>query len=366
MLRIISGVLIVVALSMLAAARIRRPNMPVAHSCACAPVASMLSWRPLNKGVSGDGENSKAYGVDEGPRARPEGALEKQNAGGEDRQGDEANRGSHSAEGHGPWHSSGAQALTRVGLFGRFHRRKRSRHGTPMPSEFYDEIIYQHARCLPNIKEPRTTPRLRLHARDARSGDTARGTRVRSLAMPKMSKPGGGPGSFARWLRRVRGTVGPQGAWKPQEQFTSIDVVSIGPSDRWRCWVAKFLCVATSARRQLRYRDPEARRPGLRACFSLVWARIECRPAFVFVLLSLAFGSAISVVVPPLRGPDEIAHFVRIYSYARGELLPTAEVDGRKGLFIEHELHRQLSFFKDAGERFARNREQGLRYSEIM
>ncbi len=98
----------------------------------------------------------------------------------------------------------------------------------------------------------------------------------------------------------------------------------------------------------------------------LVWSRLESRPAFIFVLLSFAIGSAISVVVPPLRGPDEIAHFLRIYSYTRGELLPTAEVDGRKGIFIERELYTQLSFFKNAGERFARNREQGLRYSEIM
>jgi hypothetical protein len=99
---------------------------------------------------------------------------------------------------------------------------------------------------------------------------------------------------------------------------------------------------------------------------SLVWSRLESRPAFVFVLLSLAVGSAISVVVPPLRGPDEIAHFLRIYSYTRGGILPTAEVDGRKGIFIERELYAQLSFFKNAGERFARKGEQGLRYSEIM
>src|SRR6267154_1007719 len=99
---------------------------------------------------------------------------------------------------------------------------------------------------------------------------------------------------------------------------------------------------------------------------SLIWSRLESRPAFVFVLLSFAFGLAISVVVPPLRGPDEIAHFLRIYSYARGALLPAAEVDGRKGLFIERELYTQVSFFKNAGERFAQNREQGLRYGEIM
>jgi hypothetical protein len=67
----------------------------------------------------------------------------------------------------------------------------------------------------------------------------------------------------------------------------------------------------------------------LRSGFSLVLRRLESPPAFLFIVLSLAFGSAISVVVPPLRGPDEIAHFLRIYSYAQGELLPAVEVDGR-------------------------------------
>src|SRR5438132_3201879 len=99
---------------------------------------------------------------------------------------------------------------------------------------------------------------------------------------------------------------------------------------------------------------------------SLVWSWLESRPAFVFILLSFVFGSAISVVVPPLRGPDEIAHFLRIYSYTRGGLLPATEVDGRKGIFIDSELYTRLSFFRNAGERFGRNREQGLRYGEIM
>ncbi len=83
-------------------------------------------------------------------------------------------------------------------------------------------------------------------------------------------------------------------------------------------------------------------------------------------MLSIAFGSGISIVVPPLRGPDEIAHFLRISSYSRGELLPTAEVDGRKGIFVEPELYNQLFFFKNAGERFARHRDEGLRYGVIM
>src|SRR5260370_16816544 len=76
---------------------------------------------------------------------------------------------------------------------------------------------------------------------------------------------------------------------------------------------------------------------------ALVWSRLESRPALVFVLLSLAFGSAISVAVPPLRGPDEIAHFLPIYSYARGGLLPVSAVDGRKGIFTERQLSTHLS-----------------------
>src|SRR6266508_4352968 len=99
---------------------------------------------------------------------------------------------------------------------------------------------------------------------------------------------------------------------------------------------------------------------------SLVWSRLESRPAFVFVLLSLAFGSAISVVVPPLRGPDEISHFLRIYSSTRGGLLPVTEITGLKGVFVEPVLYERLNFFKDAGERFARYRDAGFRYGQVM
>ena len=63
---------------------------------------------------------------------------------------------------------------------------------------------------------------------------------------------------------------------------------------------------------------------------SRIGTRLEKLPAIVFALLSLAFGAAQIVVNPPLRGPDEISHFVRIYSYTRGNLLPTTEIDGHK------------------------------------
>src|ERR1700745_593472 len=81
----------------------------------------------------------------------------------------------------------------------------------------------------------------------------------------------------------------------------------------------------------------------------LIWARIGLHPATAFGFLSLAFGSLVAIVLPPLRGPDEISHFLRIYSYARGELLPVAEVDGRQGIFVARQLYQQLSFLKFTG-----------------
>src|ERR1700704_1531021 len=102
------------------------------------------------------------------------------------------------------------------------------------------------------------------------------------------------------------------------------------------------------------------------SALSRIGRRFGSWPAIFFALLSFSFGSAIIVVNPPLRGPDEIAHFLRIYSYARGELLPAVEIDGRKGILVERELYNQLHFFRTAGERFARTREEGVRYGQIM
>src|SRR5882762_8591085 len=114
------------------------------------------------------------------------------------------------------------------------------------------------------------------------------------------------------------------------------------------------------------------------SALSRIGRRFRSWPAIAFALLSLFFGSAIIVVNPPLRGPDEISHFLRIYSYTRGELLPVTEINGRKGIFVEHVLYERLHFFKDSGERFAtslqqhkgewfaRSRDEGVRYGQIM
>jgi hypothetical protein len=103
-----------------------------------------------------------------------------------------------------------------------------------------------------------------------------------------------------------------------------------------------------------------------KASWVQVWMKIRIHPTSFFVLLSLVFGIATALVVPPLRGPDEIAHFLRVYSYARGELLPSAEIDGRKGIFLSRTLSDQLRFFKNAGEWFASARGEGVRYTQIM
>src|SRR3981189_3417230 len=102
------------------------------------------------------------------------------------------------------------------------------------------------------------------------------------------------------------------------------------------------------------------------SALSRIGRRFGSWPAIAFALLSLFFGSAIIVVNPPLRGPDEISHFLRIYSYTRGELLPVTEVNGRKGIFVEPVLYERLRFFKDSGERFARYRDAGFRYGQVM
>ena len=55
---------------------------------------------------------------------------------------------------------------------------------------------------------------------------------------------------------------------------------------------------------------------------------------------------------------------MRIYSYARGEILPSTEVNGRKGILVEPRLYSELQFFRTAGEVFAR--EDGLHYPQLV
>src|SRR5258708_33110845 len=113
------------------------------------------------------------------------------------------------------------------------------------------------------------------------------------------------------------------------------------------------------------------------SALSRIGGRFGSGPAIAFALLSLFFGSAIIVVNPPLRGPGELSHFLRIYSYTRGEILPVTEINGRKGIFVERGLYERLHFFKYWGESlspslqqhqddsFGRSREQSVRCGHV-
>ncbi len=76
-------------------------------------------------------------------------------------------------------------------------------------------------------------------------------------------------------------------------------------------------------------------------------ARLIRNPGLLFAVLSIAFGTIIAFIDPPLRGHDESAHFLRVYGLARGELFAEADQDGRKGLFIPAPLHDDFVLFLD-------------------
>jgi uncharacterized membrane protein len=79
------------------------------------------------------------------------------------------------------------------------------------------------------------------------------------------------------------------------------------------------------------------------AVVRITWAN----PAHLFCLFSLVVGSALVAINPPLRGPDESAHFVRIYSIGEGELIPgNPDALGRRGVMLPSDLYRDFSFFE--------------------
>jgi hypothetical protein len=107
-------------------------------------------------------------------------------------------------------------------------------------------------------------------------------------------------------------------------------------------------------------------RPGLNGTpVRQSWAeRLVGQQVRIFVFLSLLFGTAIVFVNPPLRGPDEAQHFVRIYGIANGEILPsTVDATGRRGIFLPARLHNDLKLFEDARPRI---REPDFSYRALL
>ena len=78
------------------------------------------------------------------------------------------------------------------------------------------------------------------------------------------------------------------------------------------------------------------------------------RPVVAFTLASGIFGSSIAIITPPLRGPDESAHFLRAYAIAGGELVPhLVDEENHKGTWLPARIHRDYDFFETARYHFA-------------
>ncbi len=87
------------------------------------------------------------------------------------------------------------------------------------------------------------------------------------------------------------------------------------------------------------------------------------RPALLFLVLGLIFGGAIIAANPPFGGADEPAHFLRAYGMARGEIVPIADAEGRKGIFVPADLATDFNYFSDA---LYRARADGSTYEAVM
>jgi predicted membrane protein DUF2142 len=84
----------------------------------------------------------------------------------------------------------------------------------------------------------------------------------------------------------------------------------------------------------------------------------------VFVVLSAAFGPAIVMLHPPLRAPDEAAHFVRAYGIARGDIIPsTVDGMGRKGIHLPASLAADFHFFEEVRHRVSAG---DMSYRDVM
>ena len=89
---------------------------------------------------------------------------------------------------------------------------------------------------------------------------------------------------------------------------------------------------------------------------------IGSHPATVFAIASTILGAALVAVAPPLRGPDETAHFLRAYGVGQGDLLSSvSDSKGRKGVYLPVSFYQQFNVFEswqsiNRGENFSYRR----------
>jgi uncharacterized membrane protein len=87
-------------------------------------------------------------------------------------------------------------------------------------------------------------------------------------------------------------------------------------------------------------------------------------PVTAFAVLSLLFGALIILATPPLRGPDETAHFLRAYGVALGDIVPsTRDAEGRKGIFLPAHLYEGFDYFESVR---VREKAAGFDYKPVF
>jgi uncharacterized membrane protein len=88
------------------------------------------------------------------------------------------------------------------------------------------------------------------------------------------------------------------------------------------------------------------------------------RPVTAFAVVSLFFGALIVLATPPLRGPDETAHFLRAYGVAMGDIVPSmSDAEGRKGIFLPAHLYEGFDYFESVR---VREKTAGFHYKPVF
>jgi uncharacterized membrane protein len=92
--------------------------------------------------------------------------------------------------------------------------------------------------------------------------------------------------------------------------------------------------------------------------------RLTISPVAAFVMASLLFGTLIILATPPLRGPDETAHFLRAYGVAQGDIVPSLrDAEGRKGILVPPRLYEGFDFFESVR---IKEKEAGFAYGPVF
>src|SRR5437016_6024781 len=90
-----------------------------------------------------------------------------------------------------------------------------------------------------------------------------------------------------------------------------------------------------------------ARKPSVEAVSGRRTAFLA-HPAVIFFILSMLLGSVVVILTPPLRGPDEGRHFLRVYGISVGQIVPSiVDERGRRGIFLPARLHDDYMFFEE-------------------